>query len=78
VRRPRSQLLYHSNSEQEIKYPQRGHTSLQCLDSNRIEQTGQNWTGNSGGAGASWVLESGWLIPTLLPSRGRMRGGHCP
>jgi len=31
-----------------MKYPQRGQSILQCRDSSRLEQTGQNWLGNSG------------------------------
>ncbi len=30
-----------------MKYPQRGQTILQCRDSRRVEQTGQNWLGSS-------------------------------
>jgi hypothetical protein len=39
----------YSNSEQDMKYPQRGQTILQRRFSRRVEQTGQNWLGNSGG-----------------------------
>ncbi len=31
-----------------MKYPQRGQIILQRRDSRRLEQTGQNWLGNSG------------------------------
>lgn len=44
-----------------MKYPQRGQTSLQCRDSRRDEQTGQNWTVNST-EGTFGVSGSGWLI----------------
>jgi|GEM_PF-2327115 len=30
-----------------MKNPQRGQSILQCRDSSRLEQTGQNWFGNS-------------------------------
>jgi len=36
-----SQTCY-SNSEQDMKYPQRGQIILQRRDSNRAEQAGQN------------------------------------
>ncbi|MGB7591817.1 MAG: hypothetical protein WBO19_11310 [Terriglobia bacterium] len=32
----------YSNSEQDMKYPQRGQIILQRRDSSRLEQTGQN------------------------------------
>jgi hypothetical protein len=36
-----------SNSEQDMKYPQRGHTILQWRDSSLAEHTGQYWPGCS-------------------------------
>ena len=56
----------HSNSEQDIKYPHRGHTNLHCLDSSLFEHTGQNWTGRSRDAAASFtLLSTGSIIPLL-------------
>jgi hypothetical protein len=37
----------YSNSEQDMKYPQREQTILQWFDSRRFPHTGQNWLGNS-------------------------------
>jgi len=41
----------YSNSEHDMKYPHRWQTILQRWDSRRVEQTGQNWLGNSGTPG---------------------------
>jgi len=48
-----------------MKYPQRGQTILQCRDSSRDEQTGQNWTARSVPAGPR--SDS---VPRLGPSAG--------
>jgi hypothetical protein len=47
---PMSRSRY-SNSEHDMKYPHRWQTILQRWDSRRVEQTGQNWLGNSGTPG---------------------------
>jgi hypothetical protein len=38
---------FYSNSEQDIKYPQRVHTILQRSETSRFPHTGQNWFGIS-------------------------------
>jgi len=48
----------YSNSEQDMKYPQRGQTILQWFDSRRLPHTGQNWLGNSSAASRSSFFRS--------------------
>jgi hypothetical protein len=46
-----------------MKYPQRWQTILQRCDSRRLEQTGQNWLGNSGAVGECAKSEAvGWGV----------------
>ena len=40
-----------------MKYPQRGQIILHFWDTSRLEQTGQNWLGNSGAVGGSTGTE---------------------
>jgi hypothetical protein len=55
----------YSNSEQDMKYPQREQTILQWFDSRRFPQTGQNWLGNSRAAVCSPFLDSASPTKTL-------------
>ncbi len=75
IRRSRVASLHwvYSNSEHDMKYPQRGQSILQCWDSSRLEQTGQNWLGNSGAvwefAGSELADWGGSSLTAVFPSR---------
>ena len=61
----------YSNSEHDMKYPQRWQTILQRWDSRRWEHTGQNWLGNSGSVGDSagweWAGRGRFSLMSVFP-----------
>jgi len=59
----------YSNSEQDIKYPQRGQTILQWFDSRRLPHAGQNWLGNSCAASRSSYF---WSASATTASESRV------